>query len=139
MSDMIITDRALKDALDAFSGNYFDIVAHLYTNNLTLTRAVDWSDFTIASYPGYVGYLWSTGPATIVEPNVGGWSTAAVSWAAPTSGSPVNIYGFLIRYQRAGGDHVMLAARFGDAPRAFAVGDPPMTLNAMFTDQDFTL
>jgi len=141
MPDAIIHDFAVKDALLELVNVLATIQVDLFTNNLTPDRSDDTPAFTFAAFPGYARYEWPILPITISPPHVGKGTPGVAVFDAPSSGSPVDIYGFLVSYQdRATGNrHALMSARFSDAPRSFAVGDPPMTFNLFLTDEDATL
>ena len=143
MPDMVITDQAIKEALDGLlSHPGQSLHVRLYTNNVSPDRTnQDPAQFTEAAYPGYAAVTWVYTPITLLGTHHTQLQPAVCSFNTPSSGGNVDVYGFWVDYigLDTGIPRVLCAVRFPDAPRTLIVGAAPMTFNTFFEDFDDSL
>ena len=111
--------------------------AKLFVNNLTPNRDTLTGAFTEASYPGYTAQVFSP---TSISPDVNQQTIGnqVVTFPAPTSGSPVSVYGWWVEYTVSiFGLNMILAARFDSAPITLTVGGPALVLVIDLNALDF--
>jgi hypothetical protein len=93
-----------------FSGSKID----LYSNNVTPAATNVIGDFTICSFGGYSQQtLSSWGSAAIVTAGLARVIHALVTFTWDGTGSPGNIYGYIVR---SGGGSLLWAERYPSAP-----------------------
>jgi hypothetical protein len=140
MPDITIHNQTLLSALVGLMNNAgFPASVHLYVNNVSPDpTSNDPAQFTEASYPGYASQNYPYTPFALLGPDKAQLAPAVISFNPPSSGGPFNVYGFYVLSQVPFGaaNKVMMSARFDPAPRVLHVGDPVMTFNIFFTDQD---
>jgi hypothetical protein len=135
----LIFNRAVKQALKlltAYAGN--DLKVDLFTNAHDPARADTLSDYTLASYPGYSQFDWETEPITVDGSNRGVTVPALATFSAPTSGSPVDVYGWIVQYWDGfdGAYSPLGADTFSGGPVTLTVGDPNLVFGLVTRDFD---
>ncbi len=100
----------------------------LYTNSIALTHSDVLASFTEASYPGYVRLTDAAAdyPAPTVTSHVASTTrSSALSWALPSSGGSVQVYGCLLI--ASDGSTLLGATVFDGGPYTLAVAGTPVT------------
>lgn len=130
MGSAVVSNNSKRDAWRAFVVQISTVKVRLFTNNVTPGPTTVLSDFTEASYPGYVEVSWLLAQPPIVAPdNKARMPAFAASFVAPTSGSPVDIYGAMLAYQDITSTfRLMMSRLFPGGPITLSVGDEPITI-----------
>jgi hypothetical protein len=138
MPDIVWSNYARQQALYLLQEYQPGVTVHLFDNNYTVVPATVLADVTEASYPGYAAINWIPGLPSIVSPNIAQWAPQAFLFPSPSSGSPVDIYGFYVTFQSryAGGDKLMQGARFLGAPLTLTVGGGGLFFTILNQDYD---
>lgn len=139
MADAMIHDYFVKDAMiQVLSHTGQQLKVKLFVNNFVPVRADDATAFTEASFPGYSAFLWPHLPITLDGSSRGVVTPALATFGAPTSGSPVDIYGWFATYVPVpiGVDYLFASFLFTGGPVAFAVGDPDLSFGVALRDFD---
>jgi hypothetical protein len=140
MASVVITDLAVQEALIGLlsrAGQLLDV--RLYTNNVLPDRTnANPAQYSEAAYPGYVPSPWTYTPVTVDPSHRGQLAAATPTFAAPSSGADVAIYGWFVTYYglQDGLQHVLVSAPFPSPPRMLTVGGPGLSLNITFSDFD---
>lgn len=137
-----VYDEAVKHALEQlFVQSPNTIKVDLFTTNVAIARTDTVDDYVLASYPGYVQYIWTPRPTSIGGDHIGRAVPTIASFIAPTSAGNVDVYGWISRWVRQsdGALQMFMGALFPSGPIELIEDGEPLVFDLFLTMRDLHL
>jgi hypothetical protein len=137
MPDPVIPSEVLEGVLKNYVLAGSDsVTVGLFTNNFTPDKNTVLADFIEAAYSGYSPCDVDFAPA-LADGNEWHMTPGHATFAAPSTGSPVDLYGIFVEWTPPfGEDPLLFSMRFDTAPLSLAPGDLPLAVFVDLRDLD---
>lgn len=134
MAVAVIPNEGEKAIMKAWMDNAGPKV-RLFIDDITPDPDTVAGDLTQPSYDPYAQQDYDPGDPVTDGAGKAAFAPVSKTFPGPTSGGPVDVYGWCVM-QTVGGEKLIIAQRFADAPRTLVDGDDQLNVIITFKGWD---